>query len=777
MKLSRKLLALNLALLLMLSLLPGTALAATIKLTEGQEAHFVGPNNSDNHTFTPTVTGLYTIKLSANAAFEPFSSDATLYVLNDNSRILADISHSDAARKAISITLPLERGKTYKIQHPSFFITRNWTLSIKKTDTPTLNASAQPFYARPDSSSYFKYTPATTGKQTISAQFASSGDLVVYNSDLDRIKSAYASNRQTLDIEQSFTAGKTYYVRIEAPQYTATDGIISIKSGAGTPTTPEGTYTITFNGNGVTVPTASRTKEVTNGGKYGTLPTLTRSGYTFKGWYTAREGGTKITSTTTVNLTADRTLYAQWTKTSGTVKVTFNANGGSVSPSTRTYNRNSYYTSLPTPVRSGYTFNGWYTASSGGTRITSSSKVTTTASTQTLYAHWTRSASSTVRVTFNANGGSVSPSVRTYTRNSYYTNLPTPVRSGYTFGGWYTASSGGTRITSSTKVTTTASTQTLYAHWTRSASSTVRVTFNANGGSVSPSIRSYTRNSYYTNLPTPVRSGYTFNGWYTSSTGGTRVTSSTRVTTTASTQTLYARWTKSASATVRVIYDANGGSVSPSSQTYTRNSYYNNLPTPVYSGYTFTGWYTAKTGGTKITTSTRVTTTASTQTLYARWTKSAMFMLTFDANGGSVLQNTASVVNGGFYRSLPTPVYSGRHFAGWYTARTGGTKITPSTRVSLVGDRTLYAHWTTASVSQTRIFSGRWSVTVPAGWQLALYSSSTGISASDYRSESLQSYTIACTQAASLSNGTTRFYGQIGGRGFWFTYTAEMDVN
>lgn len=307
------------------------------------------------------------------------------------------------------------------------------------------------------------------------------------------------------------------------------------------------------------------------------------------------------------------------------------------------------------------------------------------------------------------------------------------------------------------------------------ASETYIVKFDPNGGKVSTASKEYKANAALGTLPTPTRTGYKFNGWYTAKTGGTKVSTTTKV---GKDMTLYARWAKNAATQYTITLNGNGAAVSPKSIKVNKNAaYLSKLPTPVRDGYEFTGWYTAKTGGTKITTSTRVTTTASTQTLYARWTKSAMFMLTFDANGGSVLQNTASVVNGGFYRSLPTPVYSGRHFAGWYTARTGGTKITPSTRVSLVGDRTLYAHWTTASVSQTRIFSGRWSVTVPAGWQLALYSSSTGISASDYRSESLQSYTIACTQAASLSNGTTRFYGQIGGRGFWFTYTAEMDVN
>ena len=69
-------------------------------------------------------------------------------------------------------------------------------------------------------------------------------------------------------------------------------------------------YTVTFNANGGTTPTAS--KSVTYGSTYGTLPTPTRSGYAFLGWFTAETGGTQITSSSTVTITAAQTLYAHW---------------------------------------------------------------------------------------------------------------------------------------------------------------------------------------------------------------------------------------------------------------------------------------------------------------------------------------------------------------------------------------------------------------------------------------------------------------------------------
>lgn len=70
------------------------------------------------------------------------------------------------------------------------------------------------------------------------------------------------------------------------------------------------TMTVTFNANGGTTPTASKT--VTYGSTYGTLPTPTRSGYAFLGWFTAQTGGTQVTSSTTVSITANQTLWAHW---------------------------------------------------------------------------------------------------------------------------------------------------------------------------------------------------------------------------------------------------------------------------------------------------------------------------------------------------------------------------------------------------------------------------------------------------------------------------------
>ena len=154
-------------------------------------------------------------------------------------------------------------------------------------------------------------------------------------------------------------------------------------------------------------------------------------------------------------------------------------------------------------------------------------------------------ASVTYPVTFNPNGGRVSPASTAVTIGKKYGPLPTPNRTGYSFDGWYTKEIGGTKVTETTYVGTNPP-ATLYAHWTAKK---YLVTLNANGGKINTasgqvSTKSYTATygSKYNFLPRPIRTGgYNFDGWYTDQTNGTKVDSDTTVTT-AKDHILYAHW-------------------------------------------------------------------------------------------------------------------------------------------------------------------------------------------------------------------------------------------
>ena len=71
--------------------------------------------------------------------------------------------------------------------------------------------------------------------------------------------------------------------------------------------------TITFDPNGGTLNAGEETKAVQHNGTYGEMPTPIRSGYHFDGWYTEKDGGTKVEETTFMSSRAAHTLYAHWT--------------------------------------------------------------------------------------------------------------------------------------------------------------------------------------------------------------------------------------------------------------------------------------------------------------------------------------------------------------------------------------------------------------------------------------------------------------------------------
>lgn len=110
--------------------------------------------------------------------------------------------------------------------------------------------------------------------------------------------------------------------------------------------------------------------------------------------------------------------------------------------------------------RSGYTFDGWYTEASGGTKITSDTKVPNVAK-LVLYAHWTPNK---YTIHFNANGGSCSKLSASIQYRNTYGQLPEAQREGYRFLGWYTLKDKGVLVTSDTVFLLTKD-QTLYAHW------------------------------------------------------------------------------------------------------------------------------------------------------------------------------------------------------------------------------------------------------------------------------------------------------------------------
>ena len=418
------------------------------------------------------------------------------------------------------------------------------------------------------------------------------------------------------------------------------------------------------------------------------------TGYNFSKW----SNGSTANPLTVSNITANTHITPVFVLKSYTV--TWNPNGGSVSPTSTTKTHGSTLGTLPTPTRAAdvqytYTFKGWFTAATGGTQVSASTTVTKNV---TYYAQWTATPRS-YTATFNGNnGGTPSPSTITKTYGSELGTLPTCSRTGYTFLGWYTASSGGTKISSTTKITGNV---TYYAQWSINS---YTVTWNPNGGSVSPTSTTKTHGSTLGTLPTPTRAAdvqytYTFKGWFTAATGGTQVSASTTVT---KNVTYYAQWTATPRSYTATFNGNNGGTPSPSTITKTYGSELGTLPTCSRTGYTFLGWYTASSGGTKISSTTKITGNV---TYYAQWSINS-YTLTYNVNGGNAVSPASkSIQYGSAYGTLPKPTKSSDAeytyaFAGWYTAASGGTQVTANTTMG-AGNTTIYAHWTATRRSYT----------------------------------------------------------------------------
>ena len=240
-----------------------------------------------------------------------------------------------------------------------------------------------------------------------------------------------------------------------------------------------------------------------------TLPTPTKTGYNFDGWY---DGETKVNSPYTPSETV--TLVAKWIPI--TYTIIFDKNNASAT-GTMSNQKFDYGTAQNLTqnafILTGYTFSDWNTKEDGsGTSYSDKQSVnnltTTNNATITLYAQWEIN---TYKVTFEANGGTGSMSTQIFTHGQEQAlNANSFTRDHYTFNGWKDGNDN--TYTDKQSITLTAN-LTLYAQW---MANTYTITFNAgNGECVTGSAT--TTNVGGVTLPTATHTcpDWTFAGWWT----------------------------------------------------------------------------------------------------------------------------------------------------------------------------------------------------------------------------------------------------------------------
>ena len=271
----------------------------------------------------------------------------------------------------------------------------------------------------------------------------------------------------------------------------------------------------------------------------GNTGSLLREGYIFGGWNTQADGtGTKYVSGSELKITEmNITLYAQWNPFSYTV--TFSCTDATSEPKSFTQTVTYPLTNVPAlpspaPSRTGYVFAGWWTSlAADGKQLTSATKINAD---MTVIAKWTINQ---YKVTFNSQSGSaVDSQIVNY--NDTAKTPSVPIRTGYTFGGWFKESACTNPWTFGTdKVTGNV---TLFAKWTPNP---YNVTFNKNDPSATGSMAQQTI-TYGISAPLTAngftKTGYSFAGWATSSGGSVVYANEASYTMATKGDTLYAKW-------------------------------------------------------------------------------------------------------------------------------------------------------------------------------------------------------------------------------------------
>ena len=262
--------------------------------------------------------------------------------------------------------------------------------------------------------------------------------------------------------------------------------------------------TLSLDADGGTLPEGTAaTIYVAHGAAAGSLPSPTRTGFRFDGWY---EGDTLVTAQSVYCAPARTvTLTAHWVEQ---VNITFEAGSGSFMQGGSTFvltiDKGSSISELPTATRAEYALVGWY---DGEILVTTA---TTFDSDTTLTAQWESSPTYTL-VTFDVNGGTYTDEQQTQIElpvGDILGTLPEATYVGYRLVGWFTAD--GTQVNANSMFSVSA--VTLTARWQK----VTEVTFVAPyGGSLAESTRLVDEGQPLGALPKLVLlAGNELIGWY-----------------------------------------------------------------------------------------------------------------------------------------------------------------------------------------------------------------------------------------------------------------------
>ena len=460
----------------------------------------------------------------------------------------------------------------------------------------------------------------------------------------------------------------------------------------------------------------------------------TRTGYTFEGWYdNPGFTGTSITSLRTMDA-ENKNYYAKWSAAQS-YPINYVLNDSTSHPATNPAVNLTSYTveTLPNPIavanplRTGYSFQGWYD-NPGFTGATISSFTAMDAAPKTFYAKWSAPLSYTVQYTLNDGTPAGHPATNPNTVTSYTVvdpnvTLSSATRPGYDFLGWYeNPALTGTPVTGF--AVSDAENKHYYAKWSAAKNYSVQWNLNdatpAGHPATNPNtVSNYTVEDAEITIHPATRTGYSFLGWYdNASLTGTPVTSLRTMD--AENKHYYAKWSAAKNYTVQWNLNDSSPAGHPASNPNTVTSYTVldadvTIQPATRTGYTFLGWYdNAGFSGAPVTT--LRTMDAENKQYFAKWDSTPIsYPINYVLNDGSPAGHPASnpvanltsytvLTNGSGTVHLLPALRSGYSFLGWYdNPAFSGSPISSFSAMDAEA-KTYYAKWSSAnnySVSYT----------------------------------------------------------------------------
>jgi uncharacterized repeat protein (TIGR01451 family)/uncharacterized repeat protein (TIGR02543 family) len=435
---------------------------------------------------------------------------------------------------------------------------------------------------------------------------------------------------------------------------------------------------------------------------------LTRTGYTFSGWYTTRtgSGGTAYSVGSSYTLSADLTLYAVWI-----AHVSYDANGADTG--TVTNDATNYLpgatatisTFSPQLAKTGATFAGWNTAADGTGTHYSSTGTLTISGDITLYAEWT------VALSYDVNGGTGTPpatvtGIRLGGTATVADKSGTMANGVQNFVGWNTQADGnGTDYGAGNTTSQLNSNTTLYAVWTNSP--VYRITYileSATSGSVPTDPQSYLANTgtyLKMNSGNLAKSGANFAGWIC---GGVSYDEGAAITVGSANITCQPRWVNTYSISY-TTESSTAGSAPVDGTNYSNGSGANllgNSGNLERTGYTFNGWLC---NGVSYAVGASITISGANIVCSPIWQQNGSGGST--GGSGSVTANYTLILDPNFQGPTPktqngngnitllpnTYVRPGFIFKGWSRNSAGPVQINDGGTLNISGDLTLYAIW------------------------------------------------------------------------------------